>query len=396
MTKISFAWMLLILLTINGFSQTKKSALSNSIRPPAVPLITIDPYTSGWSFADNLYDESVKHWTGKKFPLLGVIKVDNVLFRFMGTEEVELLPVVSTSIQSGWNGKYVTTEPGENWFQQNFDDSKWKSATGAFGTTHNEPSARTNWDSKYIWVRRHVTLDKSFSGKNVYLEYSHDDDAIIYINGIEVVDTGNACQKNARIKLSDEVVASLKKGDNLIAGYCYNRVGNGLLDFGLLVEKESKKYFSNTAVQTSVDVQATQTHYAFTCGGVELNLTFTAPLLMEDLDLVSRPVNYISYGVNSNDGKKHSVQLYFEASPRWAVDQPTQETEAESYEKDGLVYLKTGSKTQDVLAKRGDDLRIDWGYFYLVSENENTTYGIGAESTLRNNFVKSSGQEGES
>ncbi|RKD91342.1 L-glutaminase [Mangrovibacterium diazotrophicum] len=385
--------MLLILLAVNGFSQTKKSALSNSIRPPAVPLITIDPYTSGWSFADHLYDEPVKHWTGKKFPLLGVIKVDNELYRFMGTEEVELLSIASTSIESGWDGKYVTNEPGENWYQKSFDDSAWNSATGAFGTTQNEPSARTNWDSEYIWVRRHVTLDKNFSGKNVYLEYSHDDDAIIYVNGIEVVNTGNACQKNARIKLSDEMVASLKKGDNLIAGYCYNRVGNGLLDFGLLVEKESKKYFPNTAVQTSVDVQATQTHYAFTCGGVELNLTFTAPLLMEDLDLVSRPVNYISYDVNSTDGKKHNVQLYFEASPNWAVDQPTQETEAESFEKDGLVYLKSGSKTQDVLAKRGDDLRIDWGYFYLVSEKENTAYGIGGESTLRNNFVNSSGKK---
>ncbi len=36
--------------------------------------------------------------------------------------------------------------------------------------------------------------------------------------------------------MPEEVVASLKPGENLIAGYCRNRVGNGLLDFGLLVE----------------------------------------------------------------------------------------------------------------------------------------------------------------
>ncbi len=85
-------------------------------------------------------------------------------------------------------------------------------------------------------VRRVADIQEDLTGKNVYLEFSHDDDAIIYINGIKVVDTGNACKKNERVKLSEEVVASLKPGENLIAGYCHNRVGNGLLDFGLLVE----------------------------------------------------------------------------------------------------------------------------------------------------------------
>lgn len=50
------------------------------------PLITIDPYTSGWSFGDNLYDGPVKHWTGKDFPMIGVAKVDGKLYRFMGAE----------------------------------------------------------------------------------------------------------------------------------------------------------------------------------------------------------------------------------------------------------------------------------------------------------------------
>ena len=40
---------------------------------------------------------------------------------------------------------------------------------------------------------------------------------IIYINGIKVVDTGNACKKHVQVKLSEEVVASLKQGENLIA-----------------------------------------------------------------------------------------------------------------------------------------------------------------------------------
>ena len=45
-------------------------AAKNELRAPATPLVTIDPYTSAWSFADRLNEESVRHWTGRNFPLL--------------------------------------------------------------------------------------------------------------------------------------------------------------------------------------------------------------------------------------------------------------------------------------------------------------------------------------
>ena len=64
--------------------------VKNELRAPAYPLVTIDPYTSAWSMADHLYDAPVKHWTGKNFSLLGVVKVDGSVYRFMGEEELEL------------------------------------------------------------------------------------------------------------------------------------------------------------------------------------------------------------------------------------------------------------------------------------------------------------------
>ena len=51
-------------------------AAKNELRAPATPLVTIDPYTSAWSFADRLNEESVRHWTGRNFPLLGSLRVD--------------------------------------------------------------------------------------------------------------------------------------------------------------------------------------------------------------------------------------------------------------------------------------------------------------------------------
>ena len=62
--------------------------MSTTLRPPAVPLVTIDPYTSCWSFADHLYDQWPKHWTGTDFALCGMVRVDGKPMRFMGGPEV--------------------------------------------------------------------------------------------------------------------------------------------------------------------------------------------------------------------------------------------------------------------------------------------------------------------
>ena len=371
-------------------AQKEEAHLVSSLRAPAYPLVTIDPNTSAWSYTDNLYDESVKHWTGRNFPLLGVIKVDGQLYRFMGKEEVELLSLAPMGDNLAWNARYITAAPNANWNTLDFDDTGWRDGKAPFGTKVNEPRTVTNWEDEKIWVRREIVLEEDLIGKNVYLEFTHDDDATLYVNGMEVVNTGNKTGKNTKIKLSDEVVKTLKKGKNLLAGYCHNRVANGFFDFGLFKEKEGQTFFANTAKQTSADVQATQTHYTFTCGPVELKVTFTAPMFLDNLELMSRPVNYLTYEVKASDKQEHQVEIYFEASPNWALDSPLQESTTEAFEDNNLVFLKTGSKSQDILGKKGDDLRIDWGYFYMVADKQNTTYQIGESSAVRASFIKNS------
>lgn len=55
-----------------------------NLRYPAVPLITVDPFFSIWSCDDNLCDDVTRHWTGRRHNMLGFLKVDGKLFRFMG------------------------------------------------------------------------------------------------------------------------------------------------------------------------------------------------------------------------------------------------------------------------------------------------------------------------
>lgn len=123
------------------------------------------------------------------------------------------------------------------------------------------------------------------------------------------------------------------------------------------------------AQQVSVHVLATNTYYTFRCGNVYLDLVFTAPMIMKDHDLMSTPINYISYQVRSLDDCPHNIQLLFTFSPLIAVNQSSQPTESSVVTVNGTRYLKTGTIEQPILAKKGDFVCIDWGYLYIPEVN---------------------------
>ena len=67
-------------------------------RPPAVPLIAVDPYFSIWSCDDKLTDDWSKHWTGVSHGMAGLIRVDGKVFRFMGPAPADCPVVRQTSL----------------------------------------------------------------------------------------------------------------------------------------------------------------------------------------------------------------------------------------------------------------------------------------------------------
>ena len=191
---------------------------------PAFPLITHDPYFSVWSFTDELNSSATRHWTGQPQSLLGVLRVDGKLYRFMGKED------------------------------------------------------------------------------------------------------------------SIDQIADIP------------------------------------ATQQWVSVNATQTKYQFACGDVDLTLTFTSPLLLNDLTLLSRPVTYVSFRLRSSDGAAHTAQLYVGVSGNLATNNPRQGLNKQFGHSGGMTYIAAGTKEQPVLKKKGDDLRIDWGWLYVAAPLEQ---GIG-------------------
>ena len=112
------------------------------------------------------------------------------------------------------------------------------------------------------------------------------------------------------------------------------------------------------ARQICFDMDAFSSYYTFDCGGVTVRLTFTSPVIPDDLYLVSRPVSYLYISADA-DGVRAKVS----ASEQICLDLAGEYPVKVSCE-GGSVTL--ASEVQNVLSHDGDDQRIDWGRFYLT------------------------------
>lgn len=140
--------------------------------------------------------------------------------------------------------------------------------------------------------------------------------------------------------------------------------------------------------QTSVQVLPTRTIYAFCGAGIELTLSFVTPMLPDDLDLLSRPLTYLVWEAQSIDGKNHDVSVYLDISGEVAVNTCQQKVEWGRFKVPGLDVLRIGSTEQDILAKFGDDLRIDWGHLYLAAPAGRNTHTALADHNIRVSWSK--------
>ncbi|MAT69716.1 MAG: hypothetical protein CMJ58_09345 [Planctomycetaceae bacterium] len=140
--------------------------------------------------------------------------------------------------------------------------------------------------------------------------------------------------------------------------------------------------------QTGLELTATQTKYSFAGAGVKLSLVFTTPALPDDVDTLSRPITYLTYGCQSADGETHDVRIYFEASGEIAVNEERQRVSGRVSPTDGMAGAVIGSVDQQVLGKSGDDLRIDWGYLHVATPmSSGATVAIGGGAGFRESFA---------
>ncbi|XVJ59042.1 MAG: beta-galactosidase [Tepidisphaera sp.] len=138
--------------------------------------------------------------------------------------------------QAAGEWKYTTTKPADGWEKPGFDDSKWQTGKGGFGTK-NTPGAiiGTEWNGKEIWIRR--TFEAPASVVNPHLSIHHDEDAQVYFNG-EMVATFNGYTSGYKLSQLDAKAIDLLKANAgkqiTLAVHCSQTTGGQYIDVGLV------------------------------------------------------------------------------------------------------------------------------------------------------------------
>ena len=121
--------------------------------------------------------------------------------------------------------------------------------------------------------------------------------------------------------------------------------------------------------QKSVQIDALSTTFVFFCKEMELTAKFTSPLIATDLHLSSRPVSYLKLSYTCTDGKDHNVKVKISVSEELVLNLAGESRAlSEVVDLDGLSCIRMGNGNQKVLWRSGDNVRIDWGYFYLCTK----------------------------
>lgn len=121
---------------------------------------------------------------------------------------------------------------------------------------------------------------------------------------------------------------------------------------------------------------------------VELTLCFLTPAFPDDLRVMSRPVTYLTWTARSRDGAPHDVVVYLDVDAAVATNTRNEPVIWSRDHVPGLNLLRVGTQRQPVLQKWGDNLRIDWGYFYLaVPDDQGSTMLAAGNGEDREQFL---------
>ncbi|USN99297.1 MAG: beta-galactosidase [Phycisphaeraceae bacterium] len=173
-----------------------------------------------------------------------VIKPDPERVRAAALKLYTPPPVVEAIVPTSENAnvlwRYATTDPGPGWEKPGFDDSAWEIGRGGFGTKGTPgASIGTTWNGNEIWVRRTFALGEVPA--HVELLIHHDEDAEVYLNGVEAAALKGYVTSYFTTPIAKEAAGALHEGANLMAIHCRNTGGGQSIDAGLVSVEEGRR-----------------------------------------------------------------------------------------------------------------------------------------------------------
>jgi len=148
------------------------------------------------------------------------------------------LPLVRTLLPAseldGRAWRYTTEEPAASWTAQDFDDGAWQTGTAPFGGGKPEGvPLRTPWTSPRIWLRQAFEWAGG-AADGLYFVLAHDEDATIFINGVEAASVPGHSTGYVMVPMSAAGSGTLKQGRNVIAVHCRQTQGAQAIDVGIV------------------------------------------------------------------------------------------------------------------------------------------------------------------
>ena len=133
------------------------------------------------------------------------------------------------------------SQPAGDWFAEAYDPKGWKQGKAAFGTEDN-PNCSTPWSTGDIWVRRTFDWPSDARKDALYLQYSHDDNIEVYLNGKQIAVAGNGLDYDLLKEIPEAVAESLKPTGNVSGRSLPEQWGRRLCGYGNHAEGETRRY----------------------------------------------------------------------------------------------------------------------------------------------------------
>jgi hypothetical protein len=154
--------------------------------------------------------------------------------------DYEYRDIVAISRQSPAAWHYTTHQPTSDWFVAGFDDSRWNTGLGGFGSRGTPGAAiGTEWGTPDIWLRREFSLAEADLARARLLVH-HDEDAEIYINGVLATRLTGFTSDYELVELEQSARDALHAGKNALAVHCHQTQGGQYIDVGVVEAKRRK------------------------------------------------------------------------------------------------------------------------------------------------------------